>query len=226
MKGCAVEETGVKAGKVVKESSDSEFRAALGTATSGRLILAPGAGGVQIEADEGLPDLCRAHFEGCVPAVRAEAGVVTIRYRMLPRLDWLGHHREPRATIRLRGGMPWEIELRGSLSRLAADLAGLYLRSLDLNSDAGEAEIRLPEPLGTVYVQANGRLGALVLTRPDGVALRIQVSGGGARLACDGRMLATTGNGVQWQTADYAAADCRYDVRVSGLAGDLTVGTW
>jgi hypothetical protein len=210
----------------VKESSDHEFRAALGRATNGRLIFAPGAGKVEIEADEELPDLCRAQFEGCIPAARAEGGIVTIRYRSLPCLDWLGQLHEPRAAIRLKGGVPWEIELRGSVSRLVATLADLSLRSLDLNSDAGQAEIRLPEPSGTVYIQASGRLGAMALWRPSGVALRVQVSGGGAGLACDGRVVAAKNGILQWQTPDYEAAGCRYDVRISGQARELTVGTW
>jgi hypothetical protein len=157
--------------------------------------------------------------------VRAEGGVVTIRYRSLPAVSWLGHRQEPRAAIRLNGAIPWEIELRGSLSELVADLAGLALRSLDLNSNTGQVQIRLPEPLGTVYVQAGGTTGSLVLRRPDGVAFRVQMSGSG-RLACDGKALVATPGGMQWQTPDYAVAGGRYDVRVSGQIGELIVSTW
>jgi hypothetical protein len=210
----------------VKESRDHEFTAPLDGARSGRLILAPGAGDVQIEADERLPGLCRARFEGCVPGVQADEGVVIIRYRSVPFVDWLGHPRQPRAAICLNGSIPWEIELRGSLSHLAADLAGLLLRSLDLNSSAAEVEIRLPRPSGTAYVHAAGSLGSLVLRRPTGVALRIQVSGSSGVLAFDGTRLVAAPGGVQWQTPSYPTEVDRYDVRISGTAGELTVGTW
>jgi hypothetical protein len=214
----------VKAGRIVKK--ENEFTAPLGAARSGRLILAPGAGGVQIRAGGARHELCRVRFRGCLPAVRAGDGVVTIRYHALPFVDRLAQRPEPRAEIGLNAAIPWEIELRGRLSRLAADLVGLALRSLDLNGDAGRAHIWLPLPSGTVYVHAGGSLGRLVLRRPEGVALRIQVTGGQGRLACDGQRLAVPPGGVQWQTAGYAAATDRYDVRIAGHAGRLAIATW
>jgi hypothetical protein len=204
----------------------------LGSARSGRLVFASSAGGVEIQGSPRMQQLYRARFEGQIPAVRIEGGVVAIRYLSFPFPDWLDAAHRPRAAIMLNGSIPWEIEFRGGLSRLAANLAGLTLRSLDLNCSASTVRITLPKPADTVYLYVAGSMRDVVLRRPAGVALRVQISGGGRRVTFDGKAANTAGaqspddGGIRWQTPGYATETDRYDLSISGSVSRLAVTTW
>jgi hypothetical protein len=216
----------------------------LGTANSGRLVFASSAGGIRIRANPRLRHLYRARFEGQIPSVRVENGMITIRYHVFSVADWLDTTHQPRAAVVLNGSIPWEIEFRGGLFRLAANLAGLKLRSLDLNCSASKVRITLPRPAGTVYLYVAGSPSNVVLRRPAGVAMRVQISGGGSEVTFDGLppsaggglppggvggaqgLPPSGGGGIGWQTARYANEADRYDLSISSRVSKLRVMTW
>ena len=102
----------------------TQYSAPLGAAAAGRLIFASGAANATLRAGPALGDLLyRAHFARHLPCVRAQAGIVTIQYRSIPVLDWLAYaRREPVAQVELNPTIPWELEFRGGVSKLDADL--------------------------------------------------------------------------------------------------------
>src|SRR5690606_22103507 len=108
-----------------EESAGMDFAAPLGSATRGHLLFSAGAAGVTLHVDPTLADLCRAHFERHIPTVQAQDGVVTIRYPTFSVFNWLVYWREPLAEVTLTAVMPWQIEIRGGVSKLTADLRGL-----------------------------------------------------------------------------------------------------
>src|SRR5262245_15667453 len=109
-----------------------DFAAPLGAATRGRLEFVRGASLVTIEAGTAMPDLYRAHFEGPVPRVTVRDGVMSIQYRRLSLAEWAryallwGRHA---AEITLNAAIPWQIEIRGGVSKFRADLREIYLAS-------------------------------------------------------------------------------------------------
>ncbi|MGH2545131.1 MAG: hypothetical protein ACRDIB_20260 [Ardenticatenaceae bacterium] len=204
----------------------SDFEAPLVTEPSGRLVFASGAAGVTIHVAPTLAELCRAHFERHVPGVRVQGGTVTIQYRRFPLLDWLIYSlHEPLAEVTLNGSLPWEIEVRGGVSKLTADLNGLQLVALDVNGGASEVVVTLPRPTGTSYIRVAGGASNVTFHRPAAVAARVRVGSGASNLTLDEQHFGALGGETRWETPDYKSAADRYDIEVVGGASNLTIGT-
>jgi hypothetical protein len=174
------------------------FSTPLGSATGGRLIFASSVGGVTIGADPTLPELYRAHFEHFLPSVQVQNGTVSIQYHRFSVSNW----GKPVAQLTLNGTIPWEIEFRGSVSQLTADLSQLPLRALDLSS-ASQVVITLPQPVGTVFVHVSGSASDITIHRPAGVAIRVQIGSSASNLTFDEQHFETAVDGIQWQTPAY-----------------------
>ena len=203
-----------------KEGGD--FAAPLGALDRGRLVFAAGVSRVVIHADPDLEDLYRAHFEGPAPDVREEGGTVTIRYpRRFNPLEW----RRRSGRVALNAGIPWDIEVRGGASDLAADLAELKLASLEIKGGASKMEVSLPKPEGTVPVRISGGASSISLSHPPRAAARLVVKGGVSKLGFDDQRLGAVGGTLRLQSPEYEDSEDRYEMVLSGGASKLDVVT-
>lgn len=192
---------------------------ALGAATRGRLEVVSGAARLKLRADLSIPDLLRAHFDGRVPTVHADAGAVTIAYSRFRAVQ-----RTPDAAdVALNGSVLWHLRVRGAVSQLSADLAVLQLGALEVTGGASEVVVSLPPPSGNVRVIFSGGASKLVLRRPRGVPARLVVSGGVGKLAFDAQRLGTVGGETRLESPDYATAEDRYEIIVSGGTSQLAL---
>ena len=199
-----------------------DYTAPLGSITHGRLQFTRGAANVTLRVDSSMGDLYRARFDGPPPEVHARDGAVTIRYpRTFHPFDW----RKRTADITLNAAILWEIEFRGGLSRLDADLSVLGLGSFEITGGASGVALTLPRPSGTVPVRVSGGASDVSIHRPEGVAARISVGRGASKLAFDEQRFGAIGGETRLQTNDYDGAADRYDVEVTGGASKLSVGT-
>jgi hypothetical protein len=209
------------------ERHDSEAPA--GTATRGRLEFVRGASLVTIGAGAAMPDLYRAHFEGPAPRVTMRDGTVSIHYRRLSLADWAkyallwGWHA---AEITLNTAIPWQIEIRGGVSKFRADLREICLVSLEVRGGASEVEALLPPPSGIVVVHIGGGASNVTLRRPSGAAVGVQVRGGASKLTFDDQHFGAIGGGVRLATAGYSSGANRYDISIAGGASRLTIETY
>src|SRR5262245_51089548 len=119
-------------------------------------------------------------------SVQVQAGIVTIRYHHFSISTW----RETAAQLTLNGAIPWEIEFRGGVSKLTADLSQLPLRVLDLSSTS-QVVVTLPQPVGTVFVHVSGSASDLTIHRPAGVAIRVHIGSSASNLTFDEQYFAT-----------------------------------
>jgi hypothetical protein len=203
--------------------------APLGAATRGRLEFVRGASLVTIGAGAAMPDLYRAHFEGPAPRFTLRDGAVSIHYRRLSLTEWAryallwGRHA---AEITLNTAIPWQIEIRGGVSKFRADLRGLRLASLEVRGGASEVEALLPPPSGIVSVRIGGGASNLTLRRPAGTAVGVQVRGGASKLTFDDQHFGAIGGGVRLATTGYSSAADRYDISIAGGASRLTIETY
>ena len=204
---------------VTNDTNERDFSAPLGGVTSGRLEVSSGAARMQLRADATMPELFRAHFDGRAPAVRAEAGIVTVTYTRFRAFDWRKHA----AQVALNGSVLWDIDIRGGVSKLTADLAALQLRSFDVSGGASDVAVSLPRPCGTVPIAFSGGASKLAVQRPKGVAARLQVNGGVSKLAFDAQRLGAVGGETRLESPDYGTAEDRYDITVLGGASQLAV---
>jgi hypothetical protein len=163
----------------------------------------------------------RARFEGSASQVRAQDGIVTVRQRRR-RLPSLG--RDERANeLLLNRSIPWEVEIRGGASNLAADFGELKLGSLEIKGGANQVELTLPPPSGTIPLRLLGGAEGLTICRPKGVAARVRVSRGVSGLVFDEQTHDTVGGETSLQSPDYDDAADRYDIEVSGGVSGLTI---
>jgi hypothetical protein len=139
--------------------------------------------------------------------------------RFGPRDFWL----ERPAEVALNATVTWHIEVRGSISRLTADLHEVRLGSINLAGGVSRTEIMLPRPSGTVSVRILGGASNVTVHRPEGVAARAHAGGGATNLTFDERHLGAIGGDVSLQSPDYDDAANRYDIEVMGGANNLTI---
>jgi hypothetical protein len=203
-----------------------DFAVPRGEATAGHLLFPAGAAGVTLHVDPTLADLCRAHFEHHIPTVQARDGVVTIRYPSFSLFNWLVYWREPLAEVTLTAVLPWQIEIQGGVSKLAADLRGLRLTSFTIDGGASGVIVMLPAPIGAVPIHVGGGASNVTFRRPASVAVRVRVQSGASNLTLDEHYFGAVGGGTDWETPDYQQAPARYDIRIGGGASNLTIGVW
>ncbi|HEY6749921.1 MAG TPA: hypothetical protein VI027_01180 [Rubrobacteraceae bacterium] len=200
------------------------FAAPLGSSTSGRVRFTNGAHQVIIRADLHLRGLYRARFGERMPTVWVQGGTVTIRYPQVPFCDWLNHRSErPAAEVALNACVPWNIEIRGSASRLVADLRGGRLGSFSLDGGASHLEVVLPAPSGTVAVIILGGASNVAIRRPTGVAARLRVDGGATLLKFDDRSIGAAGGELDLRGWDYEGVADRYDITITGGVNNVSV---
>lgn len=207
----------------------SDFAAPLGAAVRGRLEFVRGASLVSIGTLAAMPDLFRAHFEGPQPRVTVRDGLVSVQYRRLSLAEWAryallwGRHA---ADLMLNMSIPWQIEIRGGVSKFRADLRELRLASFEVRGGASEVEAWLPPPSGSVGVRVGGGASNLTLRRPADTAVAVQVHGGASKLIFDEQHFGAIGGGVRLATSGYTSASDRYEINIAGGASRLTVETY
>src|SRR5262245_49946512 len=205
-----------------------DFAALLNEATRGRLEFVRGASLVSIRADAAMPDLYRAHFEGPAPRVQARDGAVSVQYRRLSLTGWAkyallwGRHA---AEITLNAAIPWQVEIRGGVSKLDADLRELQLIAFEVRGGASEVVASLPRPSGVVAVRIAGGASNVTLRRPAGVAVGVRVRSGASRLTFDEQHFGAIGGEIRLATTGYSGTADRYEISIAGGASRLTVET-
>ncbi len=228
---------------------DSSSVAALGAATSGRLVFVSGAPYVMLRGDRNLGSLYRAQFRGAIPKVRVRDGTVTVRYGRLSWFEWRAqiagqlleasaHWRDDRADIALNADLPWAIELRGGVSRLTADLAELELASLEATGGISKVDLNLPSPRALVPIRIGGGANDLALHRPAGTAIRLSVRGGVNKVTVDGQRIHGRGDvtfegdgpirmagEVAFETKGFGSSSQRYEIELTGGANRLSIDT-
>ncbi|HET7272520.1 MAG TPA: MarR family transcriptional regulator [Rubrobacter sp.] len=204
------------------EAWGEELSAPLEGVRSGRLIFFSRASRIVLRADARMGELYRASFEGPAPDVKAEGGIVTVRY---PRRLWpLGSGRQG-AEVALSVAVPWRIEVSGGASEVVAELGGLDLAGLEIRGGMSMFRVDLPEPSGVVPVRISGGASEILVRRPPGVAARVRLKGWASQLNFDDRSYGSVGSDVRLQSPGYEDAARRYEIEVSGSASDVTLTT-
>lgn len=164
-----------------------------------------------------MEHLFRARFDGKVPDIGVDGGIVTVRYR--PSL------RPVHGEITLSGRVPWYIQARWGMSHVVADFGNLELRGLEISGGSSHVEVRLPRPRETIGVRIGGGASEVELMRPAGVPVRVHVGGGVSDLAVDDFRLGSAGGKTDWRSPDYDRRAGRFDVEIGAGASKVTIRT-
>lgn len=198
------------------------YSAPLGDLTSGQLIIPSGLVRLTVSASRTLDELYQARFEGLVPDVKAEHGVVTIRY---PRRLWVlpGAKRSAAAEVTLNASIPWRIAVKGGALDMNADLGSLDLTGLEVKGGMSMIRLNLPMPSGVVPIQLGGGASEIEVRRPVGAAARVHLKGWVSTMVFDDQTFSDMGNDVRLQSPDYDATAPHYDIEVASSASMVTI---
>src|SRR5262249_17971514 len=146
-------------------------------------------------------------------------------YRSLSPFEWAtyalgGDHG---ADIVLSTAVPWQLLVRGGVSRLDADLQHLELTGLEIRGGASHVELGLGQPRGIVPIIFGGGASQVRIYRPAVVAARASVRGGVSKLALDDQRFGAIGGMTQVSAGGWQDATAGYDVAIAGGASHLTV---
>jgi len=203
----------------------SIYSVPLNSTEKARLEITNGISNFDLTGDLSNPDLLQAQFSSLIPTVRVQNGTVTIRYR-LSLAEWVKHAllwEQHAARVSLNTSIPWDINLRGGVGNMQADLREVNLKSLTFSGGISLAEILLPRPSGHVVVHVMGGASRLTFLYPDGVNVQLRVHGGASNLTFGGQFFGGLGGKVELETPGYQQAADRYEIRVFSGASHLTV---
>jgi hypothetical protein len=206
-----------------RPSKKSNFAAPLGTVTSGRLVFASAAARLVILADPLVHELAHGSFEYDLPRVRADEGAITIQYPDFSSLHLPVNSHKPLGQIRLNSSIPWEIEFRGCISNLNADLRKLALRSLDLLGSVSQMVLLLPRPSATSFIYIPGGINHSVIRVPPKVGIRVQVCGRVHSLLFDEQHFDAKRGDLQIENFDYKNTNSRYHIYIASGTNHLII---
>lgn len=193
--------------------------------TRGTLMFDRGASRVGIAGDPSLEDLFQLSAGEPPPEVEVVGGRVNVRYQLSP-LEWLkyaflqGWHR---TDVRLNTKVAWDLEFRGGLTHLTADLTQLNLGGLEVHGGATHLTIDLPTPRTRVPLRIMGGASHIVLRCQTEVPFRVKMAGGATHLEVGENQFGALGGPLHWASPSFDQADARYELDVYGGASHVSV---
>ena len=137
------------------------------------------------------------------------------------RRDNRGWHSDDRTwSLDLSSSVPMALNVSTGVGQSTLDLSSLKVTDLHVSSGVGQTEVWLPAQ-GRVTARVSGGVGQLIVTIPEGMAARIHGSAGLGGLSVAPRF-ARQGGG-NYVSANYATADDRVDLDISGGVGKVVV---
>jgi DNA-binding MarR family transcriptional regulator len=221
------------AAPVAAGSATASAGGPMASAHEGRLVFVTAAPVVTIKGSGDLgPDLYRARFTGAIPSARIRDGIVTIRYPRLAWFDWRArigdqwlnasaHWRKDRTDVLVNASVPWQVDLRGGATTLAADLRQVELAGFVLTGGSGAVTLALRRPSGAARIRFVGGTGDVTIVRPAGTAATLTIIGRVRRATLDG--IEAKGSSARIATPDADRARDRYDIELHGGANRVVV---
>jgi DNA-binding MarR family transcriptional regulator len=196
------------------------FSAPLNGQKSGRLVVSCGSSRLAVSANKEMAELYQASFEGPVPAVKVKDGAVTIRYPR--RLLGLGE-KQGQAQVSLSAAIPWRIAIQGGAAEAVAELNGLDLAGLEVKGGFNTIRLDLPAPSGMVPVRLAGGASEITVSRPVGIATRVNFKGWASELAFDEQTFSVAGNISQLQSPGFDPTAPGFDIEITSYANKVTI---
>lgn len=117
----------------------------------------------------------------------------------------------------------WAIRLTGGAQAVTLDLRGGRVAEVDFIAGVSSIDLFLPDPAGTVPVRMGGGASLFAVHAPDGVPVRVRMTGGGGSATIDGTSRSGIAGGTLIDAPGWDAAADRYDVEAVAGVSRLTV---
>jgi hypothetical protein len=119
----------------------------------------------------------------------------------------------------LSSSIPMALHVSTGVGESVLDLSDLKVTDLDVSSGVGQARLQLPAH-GRVSAKVSGGIGQVIVTIPEGMAARIHASAGIGGVSVPGRF---RHDGRDYVSDNYATADDRVDLNISGGIGEVVI---
>jgi hypothetical protein len=126
-------------------------------------------------------------------------------------------------SVVLSADARWTVRLSGGAQAYALDLRGGRFALIDFVAGVSSVDLTLPEPDGTVPVRMGGGASLLAVHAPDGVPVRVRMTGGGGSATIDGANRSGIAGGTLIDAPGWDGATDRYDVDAVAGVSRLTV---
>ena len=199
---------------------EGTFSAPLGDLQYAQLVLPTGALRLTLHAGDTKGALYQSHFEGLMPDVKVNEGMITIRY---PRRLWISDGKQRAAEVKLSTAIPWHITIQKGASEVVAELVGLNLAGLEIKGGLHKVRLDLPMPDDIVPVRLSGGASEVTIRRPAGVAARVYLKGWGTEFVFDDQVYSVVGNNVRLQSPNYETATRGYDIEIASSVNAVTI---
>jgi hypothetical protein len=153
----------------------------------------------------------RLNGQTAIYALQSEGSGVS-----LPFWNW---GRQGRWDLRLTDRIPVALVVSTGVGRAEVDLTRLQVQSLQINSGVGQTEVTLPAQ-GEFRGEISGGVGEVIVLVPDTLAVRIEADTGLGGVNVTGDF---TRSGDTYTSPNYAEADERVELSVSGGVGAVTI---
>jgi hypothetical protein len=202
------------------------FSAPLENQQRGRLIVSCGISRLTVRANEVITELYQARFEGPVPKVNVKPvtgvpgkeEIVNIHY---PRRLLGMSEKQGKAEVLLSGAIPWRIVIHGGAAEVV--VGGLDLAGLEVIGGFHTIHLDLPAPYGIVPIHIRGGASEIVMRRPVGVAVRMNLKGWVSQLTLDEQTLIGAGNNLQLHSPSLDPATPYYDLAIKSYANSVVI---
>ncbi len=199
------------------------FSAPLGELKGGQLTVSGAIPRLRIRAGDLGASLYETRFEGAVPDVKTQDGMVAIRY---PRRGLLAlGKREGRAEVTLSAAIPWRITIQGGATEIVTEPDSLSLAGLEVKAGASMIHLELPPPSAAIPVLIGGAAADVLVRRPRGAAARVHLKGWVSHFIFDEQTFTSVGANVRLQSSNFVETAPYYDIEVASSASVVTITT-
>ena len=123
-------------------------------------------------------------------------------------------------SLGLNPAIPIALRFNGGVSSTSLDLSALNIPSLEIDGGVSSVDVITPKA-GVTSMRVKGGLGSLTITIPEGVGARIRQDGGLGSINISQARFPKAGD--VYQSANYATAESKIDIRIDGGLGSITV---
>jgi hypothetical protein len=117
----------------------------------------------------------------------------------------------------------WQLRFSGYADEQQINLSGGKVSSVEMVAGMHKADLRLPEPSGTVPVKITGAVDQLAVRSPADNPVRVKVGGGATDVVAGDRKLHDIAPGSTLTPKDWKEHSDRYDVTAASAIGSLNV---
>jgi AcrR family transcriptional regulator len=172
------------------------------------MTLAIDSGSYRVTVHAGAPDMVD-------PAASVGGGgAASLETHDPDRVIVRGRRGGNRGAVLLNPRYAWRLKVHGGTWNTTADLTGLRLRGVELDSGAGNVTAVLPPPVGVVPLKVNSGLVGVTLRRPRNAAVHALVHSGSVKVRFDGKPLRVTPSDVRWESPGASGSADRYELTV------------